>query len=138
MGRHGLVRWPPWAALAGVALLAHFYELYRPDSPPSAPWLPYSDKFGHVLGFALPLLLVLVTLAVRAQSRGRRLSGTSVVVAAGVFGAHAVISEVIQGVFYRGRAGDPLDVLADAVGVMLGVITFQLLARGAPLSRAPA
>ena len=138
MRRFGLVRWPPWAVLAGAALVIHFYGLYRPDSPPTTPWLPYSDKVGHAVGFGVPLLLVLVTLAVRAQARGRRLGSAPVLAAAGMFGAHAVISEVVQSVSYRSRRGDPLDVLADAVGVLLGVVAFQLLARSALRSRAPA
>jgi len=138
MRRHGLVRWPPWAMLAGAALVVHFYGLYRPDSPPTTPWLPYSDKFKHAIGFGLPLLLVLLTLADRARSRGRRLGTAPVLAAAGVFGAHAVVSEVVQSVAYRGRTGDPLDVLADAVGVLLGAGAFQLLARSALRSRAPA
>ena len=138
MRRHGLVRWPPWGVLAGAALVVHCYGLYRPDSPPATPWLPYSDKFEHAIGFGLPLLLVLVTLAVRAQSRGRRLGSAAVVVTAAVFGAHAVISEVVQSVSYPSRTGDPLDVLADAVGLLLGVVAFQLFDRSALRSRAPA
>ena len=67
-----------------------------------------------------------------------RLAAAPVWVAAGLFLAHAVVSEVIQGVAYPSRTGDPLDVLADAIGVMVGVGAFQLLTRGALLSRAPA
>ena len=138
MRPRGLVRWPPWAVLAAAALVVHFYGLYRPDAPPPSPWLPLSDKLKHAVGFALPLLLILLTLAVRARSRTRRLAAAPVWVAAGLFLVHAVVSEVIQGVAYPSRTGDPLDVLADAVGVMLGVGSLQLLSRDMLLSRAPA
>jgi hypothetical protein len=37
----------------------------------------------------------------------------------GVLLAHAVVSEVVQGVFMPHRDGDPLDALADAAGVLL-------------------
>ena len=137
MRPHGLVRWPPWAVLAGAALVVHFYGLYRPDSPPSRGWFLFPEKVKHAIGFGVPLLLVLLTLAVRARSRGRQLAATPVLVAVGLFGAHAVVSEVIQSVSYRSRTGDPLDVLADVVGVALGVATFGLVTRGALLSRAP-
>ena len=138
MQGRGLVRWPPWAVLAGAALVVHFYGLYRPDPPPPSPWLPFSDKVKHAAGFALPLLLVLLTLAVRARYRRQRLTAAPVLVVTGLFLTHAVVSEVIQGVAYRSRTGDPLDVLADAIGVLLGVCGFHLLTRGPVLSRAPA
>lgn len=132
------MKWPPWAVLAGAALVVHFYGLYRPHAPPATEWLPYVDKFQHAVGFGLPLLLVLLTLAVRARSRGRQLTVAPVKVAAGLFLAHAIISEVIQSIAYRSRTGDPLDVLADAIGVTLGVLAFGLLTRGGLLSRVPA
>ena len=138
MPRHGLVHWPPWAVLAGAALVVHFYGLYRPDSPATTSWLSVPDKVKHAVGFGVPVLLILLTLAVRARSRARRLAATPVLVAAGSFGAHAVVSEVIQGIYYPGRTGDPLDVLADVVGVLLGVIAYGLLTRAALFGRASA
>ena len=138
MRRHGLVAWPPWAVLAGAALVVHFYGLYRPDSPPSIRWLPYSDKVEHAVGFGLPLLLVLLTLDQRARSRGRLLTAVPVLVTAGSFGAHAVVSELVQDIAYGNRTGDPRDVLADVIGVLLGLAAFGLLTRGGLLSRAPA
>jgi hypothetical protein len=57
------------------------------------------------------------------QWPGRR---TSFLVVA-IFAAHAVVSEVIQHVWYRYRTGDPLDVLADWVGIAVGFLLFRLI-----------
>ena len=48
-------------------------------------------------------------------------------VIAGVFAAHAVVSELIQHRFYVHRAGDPLDVLADWIGIVAGGLVVWLL-----------
>jgi hypothetical protein len=50
---------------------------------------------------------------------------TAVVV--GLFAAHAVVSEAIQHLWYRHRTGDPLDVLADWVGIAAAVVLLRLI-----------
>ena len=45
----------------------------------------------------------------------------------GVFAAHAVVSELIQHLWYRYRTGDPLDVIADWIGVAAGVVLALLI-----------
>jgi hypothetical protein len=45
----------------------------------------------------------------------------------GVFAAHAVVSEVVQHLWYRHRTGDPLDVAADWAGIAVGVLLLRLI-----------
>jgi VanZ family protein len=119
-------RWTgPALVLASVlAVGAHLYGLYRASGPPSPSWLPKADKLEHVAGFALPVLTLL--LALRAYGRaGPRAQGLVVA----VFAAHALVSELIQLRYYPHRTGDPLDVVADLVGIGLGWGAFCLPAR---------
>ena len=107
-------------ALAAAAVLVHLYALYRPEGPGGWSWFPQLDKVEHVLGFALPVCLVLLArLAAARQAPGPRTSRVWWLVT-GVFAAHAVVSELVQHHFYARRSGDPLDVLADWAGVALG------------------
>ena len=118
--------------LAALAVAAQLWGLYRVTGPPSAPWFPYADKVQHLLGFALPVLLVLLAADLRATEQGRRIGRAAVVAVAGLFAVHAVVSELVQGAYYASRAGDPFDVLADVVGIAVGLVAFRVLAsRGA-------
>jgi uncharacterized membrane protein YgdD (TMEM256/DUF423 family) len=45
----------------------------------------------------------------------------------GAFAAHAVASEMIQHLWYRYRTGDPLDVVADWVGIAVGLLLLRLI-----------
>lgn len=101
---------PAAAARVGLALavVLQVVVLYAPSGGTAAPF-PHSDKVAHVVVFLLPVALgVLVT---------RRVS-----LVAAVFLTHAVLSEVVQGALLPLRSGDPLDTLADAAGVALGVL----------------
>lgn len=104
--------------LAVLALAAQGYGLYRPGAPPQAIWFPGLDKLQHVIGFAVPVLLVLLALP------GRWLALT-----VAVFAGHAVVSELIQGAFYRYRTGDPYDVVAGWIGIGLGLLTYRAASR---------
>ncbi len=114
------------AAVAAVA--AQLWGLYRVSGPPTTPWFPDVDKIEHALGFALPVVLILLARHVT----GRSITRTTIVVVAAVFFAHAVISELIQGHFYRYRSGDPRDVVADTLGIALGVAAFRVVERRMP------
>jgi len=120
--------WPAAAVLAVLAVLGQAYGLYRPSGPPQLPF-GYADKVEHALGFALPVLLILLALSARTGPVSRRPVG----VVAAIFAAHAVVSELIQHRFYRYRTGDPWDVVADWVGVALGVAVFWRLRGRAPV-----
>lgn len=115
-----------------MAVLLQLRGLYRVIGPSQTPWLPYADKVAHMMGFALPVMLILLAAALRhplgAQWPRPRVSALVV----GVFATHAVVSELIQHLWYRYRTGDPLDVIADWIGVAAGVVLARLIVlRGA-------
>ena len=117
--------------LAAMAVAGHLYGLYRPSGPPSPSWFPLSDKVGHLLGFAAPVCLILLAAGYRGGDT-RRARRPVVLVVVAAFGAHAVLSELIQHYFYTARTGDPYDVAADWVGVGVGWGVAQLVAGGTP------
>ncbi len=112
--------WRLAAAGAGLAVVFHLWGLYRPSAPPQAALFPGADKILHAFGFALPVILIAVAYVLRCRADGRPSRRRVLVALAGVFVAHAVVSELVQHRFYVHRAGDPLDVLADWTGVLVG------------------
>ena len=98
------IRW----ALLGMALALQAVALYSPGSSgPPLITIPHIDKVVHGALFAVPAYLI------------RRLTVSWWPVVA--LAAHAVVSELIQGAWLPLRAADPLDLLADGVGIGLGV-----------------
>jgi VanZ family protein len=125
--RTSLLRGWHFAAVAAVlAVLLQLWGLYRVAGPPQPPWFPFADKVEHAVGFALPVLLILLTITLRNRSGWRWPPRTSVLVLL-IFAAHAIVSELIQQQWYRYRTGDPLDALADWVGIAVGVLLFRLI-----------
>ncbi len=119
--------WQIAALGAVVAVLLQLWGLYRVAGPPQPSWFRFADKVEHAVVFALPVLLILLVAALSGRS-GWQWPGTrtgALVVA--IFAAHAVVSEVIQHLWYRYRTGDPLDVLADWVGIAVGLLLFRLI-----------
>lgn len=106
----------PWGVL-GLAVLVQVRVLYTPDVPGAAPF-PHADKVIHTVVFAVPVLL-----AVLARVR--------LAVAAGVSAVHAPVSEMVQATWVPGRSGDPLDALADLVGVGVAVLVVWVVRRRA-------
>jgi hypothetical protein len=118
-----------WHLAAAAALLAvslQLWGLYRVAGPPQPAWFPYADKLDHAVGFALPVLLILLTVTVRGVDWQWPGPCTSALIV-GVFAAHAVVSEVIQHLWYRYRTGDPSDVMADWAGIAVGVLVFRMI-----------
>lgn len=126
-------------ALAAAAVLVQMVGLYRPAAP-SVSWFPQADKLEHLLGFAVPVCLILLAAAF-APPRPKACKGPGgqavrtsvrhrfVLVVVGIFALHAVVSELIQHFYYDNRTGDPFDVLADWSGVLLGCGVAQLVSR---------
>ena len=57
-----------WHLVAGgavIAVLLQLWGLYRVTGPPQPPWFPYADKLAHTIGFALPVMLILLAAALR-------------------------------------------------------------------------
>ncbi|HET6967384.1 MAG TPA: VanZ family protein [Ornithinibacter sp.] len=103
------------SALLAVAVLVQLVVLYAPSGPSVSPF-PGSDKVVHVLVFLVPVAVAL-------------LAGLPARLVVGVFAAHAVTSELVQHALLPSRSGDPLDVVADLVGVGLGVLVWRLVVR---------
>ena len=128
-GGPGDRRWVAAAVGAVLAVGLQLWGLYRVSSPPTLSWFRNADKVVHASIFALAVGMILLTVWLRARSNGVPLRRTAVALVAAVFGLHAVVSELIQHFFYRTRTGDPRDVLADSVGIAVGVGAFQLVRR---------
>ncbi|TQN41908.1 VanZ like protein [Blastococcus colisei] len=101
-----------------VVVLVSLAVLFAPASDvPSAP--PGVDKLVHAGLFA--------ALAVTG-----RWAGIGVGTLAALLLGYAVVSELIQGFTPVARSASPADVLADAVGTVLGLLVWRLLARPTP------
>jgi len=81
----------------------------------------------HAVGFALPVLLILLALTLHGPPGWQWPDPRANALVVAVFAAHAVVSEVIQHLWYRYRTGDVLDVVADWVGVAVGVLLLRLI-----------
>lgn len=115
--------------LAVLSCLLQLIGLYRPVSPPTTDAIPFLDKIGHVLIFALPVAMIMLC---RAARTGARLSGAFRAVVILVFAGHAVVSELLQAWLLPERSGDPFDVLADLAGIAIGYGTAVLIQRRRP------
>ena len=115
--------------LAAAAVAIHLFGLYRPVGPPSPSWFPNADKVEHLVGFGVPVLLILVARSWSGEAAPSAKTRQVTLVVVGVFALHAVVSELIQHFFYISRTGDPSDVLADWSGVALGGVAAWLVIR---------
>jgi VanZ family protein len=115
-------------AAAALSVLVHLFGLYRPTGPPTPSWFPSADKLEHLVGFGAPVCLVLLALAFR-RSDGLGNPARTTALVTGLFALHAVVSELAQHFFYVHRTGDPRDVLADWLGVLLGAVAAELVLR---------
>jgi hypothetical protein len=91
-----------------VVVLVSLAVLFAPaDDVPSAP--PGVDKLVHLLLFA-------------ALAATGRWAGARTGVLAGLLLGYAAVSEVVQGMSALGRSGSVADWVADAAGVLLGLL----------------
>ncbi len=100
-----------WTLLVG-AVLVQCVVLYAPSGPGTSPF-PDADKVVHVLVFLVPVAVAL----------GVGVARWAVVT---LFAGHAVVSELVQASLLPGRSGDWRDVVADLVGIGLGVAVWWL------------
>jgi VanZ family protein len=107
------VRFLGWLALL-VALVLQAVGLYSASAPGPEVGVPGMDKVGHLVAFAVPAALAW-------------LLGARWVVVALVL--HALLSEPLQAWVAPLREPDPLDAVADLVGIALGVTVARALRR---------
>ncbi len=101
---------PTAARLAfGLALAVQVVVLYVPDPGTGGVGVPGLDKVVHAAVFA-------------AAAWTGRMAGVRSSVLVAALAVHAGVSEVVQGAVLADRHGDPLDVVADLVGVALGAL----------------
>ena len=112
---------------SAAAVVAQQIGLYGPPVRSDPRWFPSADKIQHAIGFALPMFLVLLTSQIYAARAGRTLRSLWVAAIAGVFAVNAVVSELVQARPGSGRNGDPLDAIADLIGIGLGWLAFRLV-----------
>ena len=104
VARRNVARWAVFLAAVALQLVV----VYAPSSGPGG-GVPYLDKVVHAAIFGL----------VAWSGLRLRLPAAPLL---GVLLAHAVVSEVLQATLLPRRSGDPLDCVADVVGVTLGVL----------------
>jgi len=85
--------------------------------------VPMSDKWAHFLVFAVLFFLWAQALSVK---NNRSISSVKLFFALVFYG---IIIEVIQDLWYVSRTGDLMDVIANTVGILLGLILFHLRRR---------
>jgi VanZ family protein len=122
--------WRGWHLAAGGAVVAvslQLWGLYRVAGPPQPPSFPFPDKLEHAVGFALPVIFILLAAALRRPVGWQWPSPATQAVVVAAFVGHAVLSELIQHVWYRHRTGDPLDVVADLIGIAAGVMLLRVI-----------
>ena len=98
----------------------------------SRPGFPHADKLEHAVGFALPVLLILLTVTLRWRRSAvglARVRVAIVVVRLRRPRAWSARSSSIGS--YRHRTGDPFDVLADWAGIAVGVLVLRARSSGA-------
>lgn len=119
--RRAPLRWFTFAAALGLNLAV----LYAPDPGGPAVSVPGLDKVVHAAIF-----LVLTLSGLWAGLRPRWFVPAVLL--------HAVASEAVQGLVLPARSGDAWDVVADAAGVWLALVSVRRLARArGPSSGAP-
>ncbi len=105
-------RWIAWTTV--LALVTTFTLLPLSAGLPEGPRIPHFDKLVHACAWAAVCALTFWAL-IRVWARQRA------AIAAVSFGvAHGLAIELLQ-LAVPGRSADPWDLLADAVGSLLGV-----------------
>jgi VanZ family protein len=116
-------RWlPPLLWAAGIFALSARSRL--PTLPPLLDW----DKGQHALAYALGGVLLARAL------RPRRHAWLLALALGSLYG----VSDEIHQSFVRGRQADPLDWVADTLGVLAGIALFHFLAHRRARSAGPA
>lgn len=78
-----------------------------------------SDKLIHTVGYFMMLLLWVLFVFFKSKSNNIK---PILKITAGIVFAYGIIIEVLQGVLTETRTADMLDILANAVGIILAVL----------------
>lgn len=102
-----------------LTICGHLYALYVPGSGGGALPFAHADKVAHILIFG-------------AVAGAGRIAAISPRWLLATLLVHAVVSEVVQGLWIAGRSGDVFDTVADVVGIWLGWYVAGLVQRYLP------
>lgn len=106
-----------WLAIGVLLVSLSLWMLLKPMDDGLASWLNFSnsDKVLHVVGF-LGLTGWFASMFERRQWRALAVCAL----------AYGILAEIAQGAMNYGRQADATDVLADGVGIVLGLLAAQL------------
>ncbi len=108
-----------WAAMILLLTL-----LPSASMPQLSIWTLFSfDSFAHAFLFAILVFLMIVGL--KKQFTYIKLRHYAIRVAFASSVAFGIAIELMQDFFIAGRQGDIIDVLADAIGCLLGIVLFK-------------
>ena len=114
-----------WLVLGVLTVVLQAVGFYTPSTGDAAlPLPPHGDKVFHAGSFALATAFALLA----------RLPWGPVVL---FMVAHAIASELIQGLFLETRSGDSADAVADLLGILVGALGARWLALDPPGRRDP-
>ncbi len=107
-----------WLAIA-AQIGATFAMLWPAPELPDLD-VPMADKWAHFVVFGMLYFLWASALKTRSTIFG---SGIGLILCLLFYG---IIIEVLQENFYTSRTGDLMDVVANSVGILLGLIVFNV------------
>lgn len=123
-----LEKLPAWIlTVATVAAILWLTLAPRPLGDMETPWFPGADKVVHAVMFGF---LMLVACVDRLRfGKWHSLSLSFILWTALAVTAFGISTEFMQGAMHIGRSFDPLDMVADATGVILVSIIFILISK---------
>ncbi len=110
-----------WALI--ILLLTGLPGTYFPQIQSFWDWLS-PDKVVHVFIFTVQMFLVLIAYRTQYLSGNTRLINTLLIIL--LVTVYALLTEVLQAYVFIGRDGNLYDFLADFVGILIGLLVFNL------------
>lgn len=109
-----------WPSMIVVAVILYATWVPKPIDPDDIPPIPGIDKIIHAI--MMGGLVGALLFDIRRQRRDIVLDRRLVLRVALAVAVFSVADEIIQGILPIGRPSDPLDLVADWVGVVFGVL----------------
>lgn len=112
-----------WFPILIYCLLIYIQSSY--PSPQSLPDIPYMDKVLHVTAYALLGALFLRAFKASRIKHNFKLAITISILLASLYG----ISDELHQYFVPTRTADIMDVMADILGIVMGVSIYHMIVR---------
>lgn len=124
--RTRISRLPRWLCTIVVACIILWLTLLpRPLGDIEPPLFPGADKIVHALMFGA--LAAAILFDYLRQHQWYKVSAAVVGISALISIAAGIVIEYAQGYMQMGRSNDPIDMIADAIGVILIVALWPLI-----------